>query len=113
MVRSKVPIETQQKAIAYMVAMRAPRPDEPNAEPAYAANLVGKLKPISLSLDTGADKPRLNRTEIVANGRQIVQLMADGRDERLANRALVQKAGVTFATLALQRRAHAMPAKHP
>jgi hypothetical protein len=100
MVSASAPIDVQQKAIAYMVAMRAPRPDDPNSDPAYAADLATKLKPIVLAMDTGSDK-RLNRVEVEANGRQIDLLMAGGCDERTPTKALVQRAGAPLATLAL------------
>lgn len=98
MVGANMPIDVQQKAIAYMVAMRAPRPDDASADPAYATDLVSKLKPIVQALDTGADK-RLNRVEMVASGRQIDLLMAGGCDEKTPTRAIVQRAGLTFTTL--------------
>src|SRR6478609_3665205 len=56
MVGSGMSIEVQQKAISYMVAMRAPHPDDVPADPTYAGDLVTKLKPIVLSMDSGADK---------------------------------------------------------
>jgi hypothetical protein len=99
MVGSGMPIETQQKAIAYMVAMRAPHLDDVPADPTYAADLVSKLKPIVLSMDSGADKARMDRVEVVANGRQIDLLMAGGCDEKTPLRAVVSRAGVPFATL--------------
>ena len=99
MVGSNMPIETQQKAIAYMVAMRAPHLDDVPADPTYAADLVTKLKPIVLSMDSGADKARMDRVEVVANGRQIDLLMAGGCDEKTPLRAVVSRAGVPFATL--------------
>lgn len=99
MVGSGMPIETQQKAIAYMVAMRAPHLDDAAADPTYAADLVTKLKPIVLSMDSGADKARMDRVDVVANGRQIDLLMAGGCDEKTPMRAVVSRAGVPFATL--------------
>ncbi len=99
MVGSGMPIETQQKAIAYMVAMRAPHLDDAAADPTYAADLVNKLKPIVLSMDNGADKARMDRVDVVANGRQIDLLMAGGCDEKTPLRAVVSRAGVPFATL--------------
>ena len=99
MVGSGMSIEIQQKAIAYMVAMRAPHLDDVPAEPTYAADLVAKLKPIVLSMDSGADKARMDRVELVANGRQIDLLMAGGCDEKTPLRAVVSRAGVPFATL--------------
>jgi hypothetical protein len=98
MVGSGMSIEVQQKAIAYMVAMRAPHPDDVGADPVYAADLVTKLKPIVLSMDSGADK-RLNRVDVVANGRQIDLLMAGGCDEKTPQRAVTSRAGVSFPTL--------------
>lgn len=99
MVGSGMPIETQQKAISYMVAMRAPHPDDAAADPTYAADLITKLKPIVLSLDSGADKARLDRVEMVANGRQIDLLMAGGCDDKTPLHAVVSRAGVSLATL--------------
>lgn len=98
-VGSGMPIEVQQKAISYMAAMRAPHPDDANADPTYAADLANKLKPIVLSLDNGADKARLNRVEVVASGRQIDLLMAGGCDDKTPTRAIVQRAGIPFAQL--------------
>jgi hypothetical protein len=99
MVGSGMSIEVQQKAIAYMVAMRAPHPDDVAADPAFAGDLATKLKPIALSMDTGADKARLNRVDVVANGRQIDILMAGGCDEHAPQRAVVNRAGQPLATL--------------
>lgn len=99
MVGSGMSIEIQQKAISYMVAMRAPHPDDVAADPAYAGDLVTKLKPIALSMDTGADKARMNRVEVIANGRQIDMLMATGCDEHAPQRAVVNRAGIPLATL--------------
>jgi hypothetical protein len=99
MVGSGMPIETQQKAIAYMVAMRAPHLDDVPADPTYAADLVTKLRPIVLSMDSGADKARMDRIDVVANGRQIDLLMAGGCDEKTPQRAVVSRAGVALATL--------------
>lgn len=99
MVGSGMPIDVQQRAIAYMVAMRAPHLDDPASDPAYAAELVTKLKPIILSMDSGADKARMNRVEVVANGRQIDLLMASGCDEKTPMRAVVTRAAIPLATL--------------
>jgi hypothetical protein len=95
-----MPIEVQQKAIAYMVAMRAPRPDDANSEPTYANDLATKLKPILLSMDTGGDKAKMNRIEVIANGRQIDLLMAGGCNDKTPFRAVVQRANEPLATLA-------------
>jgi hypothetical protein len=92
-------IEIQQKAISYMVAMRAPHPDDAAADAAYAGDLATKLKPIVLSMDSGADKARLDRVEVVAGGRQIDLLMAGGCDEKMPAHAVVSRAGMSLATL--------------
>lgn len=99
MVSSGMSIEVQQKAIAYMVAMRAPHPGDASADPTYAGELIAKLKPISLSMDTGADKARMNRVEMVASGRQIDMFMSNGCDERTAQKAIIHRAGLTMLTL--------------
>lgn len=98
-VGSGMPIDVQQKAIAYFMAMKAPRPDDANADPAYAAELATKLRPIILSMDTGPDKARMNRVEVQANGRQIDLLMSGGCDEKTPFRAVTTRAGVPLATL--------------
>jgi hypothetical protein len=98
MVGAGMPIETQQKAIQYMVAMRAPRPDEANADPTYAAELANKLKPIIMGMDKGANKAKFNRVEVVANGRQIDLFMSGGCDERTPQHA-IQNAGATSTLL--------------
>lgn len=99
MVSSGAPIEVQQKAIAYMVAMRAPRANDAPADPAYAGELAEKLKPIILSMDTGADKAKLNRVEVVASGRQLDLLMAGGCDDKTPTRAVASRAGASLPTL--------------
>ena len=98
MVGSGMSIEVQQKAIAYMIAMRAPHPDDVSADPVYANDLVTRLKPIVLAMDSGADK-RLNRVDVVADGRQIDLLMAGGCDEKTPQRAVTSRAGVSLPTL--------------
>lgn len=99
MVGSGMPIDVQQRAIAYMVAMRAPHLDDAPSDPAYAEELVNKLKPIVLSMDSGANKATMNRVEVVANGRQIDLLMASGCDEKTPLRAVVTRAGTPLSTL--------------
>lgn len=100
MVTSSMPVDTQMKAVTYMVAMRAPHLDDVPADPAYAADLVTKLKPIALSMDSGGDKARMNAVNMVANGRQIDILMSAGCDEKMPLRAVVTRAGLSFVTLA-------------
>jgi hypothetical protein len=96
-----MPAETQMKAIAYMAAMGAPRPDDANAEPDYAASLAEKLRPIVRSLDKGsdADKEKLDRVEVTGSGRKIDLLMAAGCDAETPARAIVNRAGVPLSAL--------------
>ncbi len=100
-VGSGMPAETQMKAIAYMAAMAQPGPNDANADPDYAGNLANQLKPIALSLDRGPaeEKARLNRVEVVASGRRIDLLMAEGCDAKTPQMAVVGRAGVTWVTL--------------
>ncbi len=100
-VSSGMPAEAQLKAIAYMAAMGQPRFDDADADPAYAAALAAQLKPIAMSMDRGAadDKLRLDRVEVVAGGRRIDMLMADGCDARTPQLAAVGRAGVSFVAL--------------
>jgi hypothetical protein len=100
-VGSGMPAETQMKAIAYMAAMSQPGMGDANADPDYAANLATQLKPITMAMDKGPaeDKLRLNRVEVVASGRRIDLLMADGCDARAPQTAVVQRAGVSFVNL--------------
>jgi len=99
-VGSGMPAETQMKTIAYMAAMGQPGPGDANADPEYAASLAVQLKPITMSMDKGPadDKLRLDRVEVVASGRRIDLLMADGCDARAPQQAAA-RAGATFVTL--------------
>ena len=99
MVGAGAPQETQMKAIGYMVAMRAPRPDDPPADEAYAADLVNKLKPVVLAMDKGPDKAKWNRVEMVAKGRQIDLMMSDGCDAKAPFNAVAQRLNIPLATL--------------
>jgi len=99
-VGSGMPAETQMKTIAYMAAMGQPGPGDANADPDYAASLAQQLKPITMSMDKGPadEKLRLDRVEVVASGRRIDLLMADGCDARAPQQAAA-RAGATFVTL--------------
>jgi hypothetical protein len=99
MVGSGAPEETQMKAIGYMVAMRAPRPDDAPADEAYATDLVTKLKPVALAMDKGPDKAKWNRVEMQAKGRQIDILMSDGCDAKAPFNAVAQRLNIPLATL--------------
>ena len=99
MVSASAPEETQMKAIGYMVAMRAPRPDDPSADEAYATELVDKLKPVALAMDKGPDKAKWNRVEMVAKGRQIDILMSNGCDAKAPFNAVVQRLNTPLSTL--------------
>lgn len=99
MVGMGAPEEVQMKAITYMAAMRSPHPGDANADPAYAADLQTKLKPILLGIDKGSDKPKWNRVDVMANGREIDLMMSQGCDEGTPKRAVVNGAGIQLATL--------------
>jgi hypothetical protein len=99
MVTQNAPDEVQMKAIAYMVAMRAPHPDDANADEAYASDLVTKLKPIVLAMDKGPDKAKWNHVDLIAKGRQIDMLMSEGCDPKAPFNAVVQRANVPLTTL--------------
>lgn len=94
-----MPTDVQMKAIAYMMAMRTPHPDDANADPKFAEDLATKLKPIVLGMDKGADRAKFNRVEIVANGRQIDLLMSQGCDAQAPKNAVATRANVPLATL--------------
>jgi hypothetical protein len=99
MVSQSAPEETQMKAMTYMVAMRAPHPDDPNADEAYATEVMNKLKPISMAIDTGPDKSRWNRTEVIAGGRQVDMYMSLGCEPKTPFNAVVQRANIPLAVL--------------
>jgi hypothetical protein len=99
MVSASAPEEVQMKAIGYMVAMRAPRPDDAPADDAYAADLVTRLKPVVLAMDKGGDKAKWNRVEMVAKGRQIDLYMSEGCDAKAPFNAVVQRLNTPLATL--------------
>ncbi|HQY62261.1 MAG: hypothetical protein IPF92_03565 [Myxococcales bacterium] len=94
-----MPDEVQLKAISYMAAMRAPHPDDAPIDEAFAKDLQRKLGPIVLSMDTGHERAKLNRVELVAAGRQIDLLMSAGCAAETPTRAAVQRAGVSYAAL--------------
>lgn len=94
-----MPDEVQLKAISYMAAMRAPHPDDVPIDEAFAKELQRKLGPIVLSMDTGREKAKLNRVELVASGRQVDLLMSAGCAAETPTRAAVQRAGASFAAL--------------
>ncbi|MCA9584361.1 MAG: hypothetical protein KC657_03285 [Myxococcales bacterium] len=98
-VGSGMPQEVQMKAIAYMSAMRAPRPGDPNAEPEYAAEIAKKIRPALLAADKGRDKAKMNRVEVIAGGRQIDLLMSAGCDPQTATRVFTQGAGIQLSSL--------------
>jgi hypothetical protein len=99
MVGAGAPEETQMKAIAYMVAMKAPHPDDAPADAAYATDLVAKLKPVVLAMDRGPDKAKWNRIEMVGGGRQIDLFMSDGCDAKAPFNAVVQRLNTPLSTL--------------
>jgi len=99
MVSSSAPEETQMKAIAYMVAMRAPHRDDAPADAKFAADLVEKLKPIALGMDKGSNKAKWNRVEMVGQGREISILLSEGCDAKAPANAVVTRANLPLPTL--------------
>lgn len=87
-----MPEMVQLQAIQYMESMSAPRPDDANADPDYAAQIAEQLKPVSLSFDKGSpgDKSRMNRVEVTASGRKIDLRMAGGCADTVPSRALAR-----------------------
>jgi hypothetical protein len=100
-VTQTMPEKVQILAIQYMVTMSAPRPDDPNADAEYAAQVAEQLKPIVMSFDkgSGADKQRMNRVEVAAGGRKLDLLMARGCDQHTPKLAVTQRAGISLSTL--------------
>ncbi len=87
------------KAIAYMAAMRAPHPDDAPVDEAFVKDLQRRLGPIVLSMDSGPEKAKLNRVELVGTGRQIDLLMSAGCTAETPTRAAVQRGGASYASL--------------
>jgi hypothetical protein len=99
MVSSGMSEEVQMKAISYMVAMRAPHPDDAPADEAYATELAAKLRPILLAMDKGGDKAKWNRVDVIGGGRQIDLLMSDGCDAKAPFNAVTARANIPLSTL--------------
>lgn len=99
MVSSGMSEEVQMKAISYMVAMRAPHPDDAPADEAYATELANKLKPIVLAMDKGGDKAKWNRVDVIGGGRQLDLLMSEGCDAKAPFTAVTARANVPLSTL--------------
>lgn len=95
-----MPESVQLQAIQYMQAMGAPRPDDANADPDYAAGLAAQLKPILMSFDKGdgSDKAKNNRVEVISSGRKLDLRMARGCEAHVPSR-VVARSGVTLGTL--------------
>jgi hypothetical protein len=95
-----MPAEVQMKTIAYMTAMSQPRFDDAPADSEYASGIATQLKPVALSFDKGSpeDRARLDRVEVIAGGRRIDLLMAEGCNSDLPH-AATQRIGVSFSTL--------------
>lgn len=99
MVLSSAPQETQMKAIAYMVAMRSPRLEDPQPDEDFARDLVDKLKPVVLAMDKGPNKAKLNGVEMVAAGRQIDVLLSEGCHEKTPFNVVVQRVNTPLSKL--------------
>ena len=73
----------------------------------FASDMAGftsiaeKLKPINLSLDNGPNKAKLNRVDVVANGREIDLMMSAGCAETTPNKAVVQRLSTPWNLLVL------------
>ena len=94
-VRANMSPEIQMKAIAYMAAMRAPGPDDPPADAAYAEEVRKKLETVIRGADHGG---ATTHAEIVGGGRQIDLLMHGGCDDKAPARYASQ-GGYTLAIL--------------
>lgn len=94
-----MPQDVQMKAIAYMAAMRAPHPDDAPVDEAFVKDLQKRLGPVVLSMDSGPEKAKLNRVELVGGGRQIDLLMSAGCTSDTPTRAVVQRAAVSHPAL--------------
>jgi hypothetical protein len=94
------PPEVQLRTITYMAAMQQPRFDDAPPDKDYTDGLAAQLRPILMALDKGTpeDKQRLNRVEVLAGGRRIDLLLADGCDAQMPART-VQRASAPFVTL--------------
>ncbi|MEO8878077.1 MAG: hypothetical protein ABI461_20970 [Polyangiaceae bacterium] len=94
------PLETQQKAISYMAAMAAPRPDDPFVDNDYVKSLAVKMRPILAGMDKGsaADRAKLERVDIVGGGRRVDLLFALGCEADTPAHA-IGGAGITLGTL--------------
>lgn len=79
--------------------MRAPHPDDTAVDEVFVKDLQKRLGPVVLSMDSGPEKAKLNRVELVGTGRQIDLLMSGGCTAETPTRALVQRAGVSHAAL--------------
>lgn len=99
MVTSSAPEETQMKANIYLASLKAPQSDDAAVDEAFVNDLVSKLKPILLAMDKGPDKPKWNRVEIEAKGRQIDLFMSAGCDAKAPFNAVAQRANVPLTTL--------------
>lgn len=94
-VRANMSPEIQMKAITYMAAMRAPGPDDPPADEAYAEEVRKKLDGIVLGADHGG---KHRPSEVVGGGRQIDLFMNAGCDDKTGAR-VVSQGGYTLSTL--------------
>jgi hypothetical protein len=84
-VRITMPMEVQLQAIQYMEAMQAPQPNDAPADPAYAKDLAGKLRPVG-------------RTDVVSSGRRI-DLLVGKCDATLPKEAISRYTGATITSL--------------
>ena len=96
-----MPESVQLQAIQYMLAMEAPRPDDPNADPEFAAQLADQLRPIVMSFDkgSGGEKQKMDRVDVLASGRKIDLRMARGCEAEVPQHVLARVGSAPAALL--------------
>jgi len=89
------------KAIAYMMALQSPQENDPPADLAWANQLAGQLRPVVAALDKGsaADKAKLEGVDVLAGGRRIDLLLAQGCNAQLPSQAVAGRASTPLPTL--------------
>ncbi len=96
----KMPIETQLKAIGYMLSMRSPLPTDPPIDAEFAKEVAKLARPAVASLDHGSsgDKSKLDSVEVIGSGRELDFLVAKGCGSQMP-KAVLQKIGKTLPSL--------------
>lgn len=96
----KMPVETQMKAIGYMLSMRSPLPTDPPVDTEFAKEVAKLARPVVAALDHGSigDKVKLDSVEVIASGRELDFLVAKGCGSQMP-KAVLQKTGKTLPAL--------------